>query len=116
MRNGLVQHITREESVGVQLVKCVLIIFFRVSYVEDCIDEVGKSGFLFIKPLLRFVVSVTHLSTSHILPVNQVCYFHFLGVFLASKESNSSELISYSELQIRRSNRDNLGIISHISP
>ena len=41
------------------------------------------------------VASVAHFFTEHELTqLNRVCYFHFSGVFLASKGSNYSETIS----------------------
>ena len=47
-----------------------------------------------LKPLLGVVPSFAHIITGHgQTQLNQVCCFHFFGVFLASKGSKYSELI-----------------------
>ena len=49
-----------------------------------------------LKPVLWWVASVAHFITCYDQPqLNQVCYFHFFGVSLASKGSNCSEIISF---------------------
>lgn len=61
------------------------IIEFFYSYLENRV---------LLKPVLEGVASVVHFITGHEQPqLNGVCYFHFFGVLLASKESNCSELI-----------------------
>ena len=46
------------------------------------------------KLVLWVMISVAYFNTGNEqTQINQVCYFHFFGVFLASKGSNYSELI-----------------------
>ena len=57
--------------------------------------------FFLVKPLLGGVAGVAHVITGHEqIQLSRVCYSNFFDVFLASKDSNYSELIYVLQSQI----------------
>ena len=61
------------------------------------LDSFGFENRILLKPTVGGVASVACFITGHEqTQSNQVCYFLFLGVFLASKGSNFPELIPAS--------------------
>ena len=65
-----------------------------------------------LKPVLGGVASVAYFITGHEqTQCNRVCYFHFFGIFLASKRSDYSEfiLVGYSMKQ-----KDTIPVITEL--